>query len=159
MLDKLSWNGYVSMGFDIYSLIQDKEQDSFTIKTQYPIPLAFYMYRYTWAKYGHRILPSTILLNQIENLQTHSLYHIALQQLLRTDLDGNLSTSLNSLTKAKLDEFLSKTTTLGDTLDKFMKNPESRELFGAKIKEISMSATIIPLSLFIIYFCQEVSKA
>jgi hypothetical protein len=107
------------------------------------------MYRYTWAKYGHRILPSTISLNQIENLQTHSLYRIALQQLLRTDLDGNLSTSLNPPTKAKLDEYLSKTTTLGDSLDKFMKNPESREFFGAKIKEIATSATIIPLSSFI----------
>ncbi len=43
LLDKISRNGYESMGL----LIQDKEQDSFTIKTQYPIPLAFYMYRYT----------------------------------------------------------------------------------------------------------------
>jgi len=158
VLDKLSRNGYESMGFDISSLIQDKEQDSFTIKTQYPIPLAFYMYRYTWAKYGHRILPSTISLNQIENLQTHSLYRIALQQLLRTDLDGNLSTSLNPPTKAKLDEYLSTVVTLGDSFDEFFKNPESRELFEAKIKEIATSATIIPLSLFINLFAKKFPK-
>ncbi len=83
------------MGFDTSPLTQDKEPDLFTIKTCYPIPLAQYSDRYTWAKYGRHILPSTILLNRMENLQTHSLYHNALQQLLCTDLDGNLSTSLN----------------------------------------------------------------
>ena len=58
------------------------------------------------AKYGRHIL-STISLDWIENFQTHSLYRNALQQLLRTDLDGNLSTSLNPPIKAKLDEYLS----------------------------------------------------
>jgi hypothetical protein len=132
MLDKISRKGYESMGFDISSLIQDKEQDLFTIKTHYPIPLAFYMYCYTWAKYGRHILSSTISLDWIENFQTHSLYRNALQQLLCTDLDGNLSTSLNPPTKAKLNEYLStfvreksKNTTLGDTFDEYIKNPES----------------------------------
>ncbi len=112
------------MRFDASPLTQDKEQDLFTIKTRYPIPLALYSDRYTWAKYGRHILPSTISLNRIENLQTHSLYRNALQQLLRTDLDRNLSTSLNPPTKAKLNEYLStffrgnsKNTTLGDTFD------------------------------------------
>ncbi len=107
MLDKISRNGYESMEFDASPLIQGKEQDLFTIKTHYPIPLAVYTDRYTWAKYGHHILPSTILLNRNENLQTHSLYCNALQQLLHTDLDGNLSTSLNLPTKAKLNEYVS----------------------------------------------------
>jgi hypothetical protein len=153
------------MGFDASPLTQDKEQDLFTIETLYPIPLAQYCGRYTWAKYGRHILPSTILLNPIENLQTHSLYRNALQQLLHTNLDGNLSTSLNRPTKAKLDEYLitffrgkSKTTTLGNTFDKFMKNPESRELFDAKIKEIALSAMIIPLSLFTNLFAKKFPK-
>jgi hypothetical protein len=88
-----------------------------------------------------------------------------LQQFLCTDLDGNLSTSLNPPTKAKLDEYLStffrgksKTTTLGDTFDKFMKNPESKELFGAKVKEIALSATMIPLSLFTNLFVKKFPK-
>ncbi len=164
-LDKISRNGYEAMGFDASPLIQDKEQDLFTIKTWYHIPLAVYTDHYTWEKYGHHILPSTILLNQNENLQTNSLYHNALQQLLCTDLDGNLSTSLNPPIKAKLAEYLStffrgksKTTTLGDTFDKFMKNPESRELFGAKIKEIALSAMIIPFSLFTILFVKKFPK-
>jgi hypothetical protein len=65
---------------------------------------------------------------------------------------------LNPPTKAKLNEYVStfvreksKNTTLGNTFAEYIKNPESRELFGAKIKEIAMSATKIPLSLFIIY--------
>ena len=100
ILDKISWNGCELMGFDTTPLTQDTEQDLFTIKTRYPIPLAPYYDRYTWAKHDHHILPSTILLNLMENLQTHSLYRNALQQLLHTDLDGNLSTSLNPPTKA-----------------------------------------------------------
>ncbi len=95
VLDKISRNGYESMGFDASPLTQDKEQDLFTIETCYLILLAVYCDRYTRAKYGCHILPSTILLNRNENLQTHSLYHNALQQLLHTDLDGNLSTSLH----------------------------------------------------------------
>jgi hypothetical protein len=98
----------------------------------------------------------------MENLQTHTLYHNALQQLFRTDLDGNPSTTLNRPTKAKLDEYLSiffrgksKSTTLGDIFDEYMKNQESRKLFGAKVKEIAMSATIIPLSLFTNLFVKK----
>jgi hypothetical protein len=98
------------------------------------------------------------LLNLMESLQTHSLYHNALRHLLHTDLDGNLSTSLNPPTKAKLNEYLStffrgksKSTTLGNIFDKYMKNPESRKLFGTKVREIALSATIISLSLFTIF--------
>jgi hypothetical protein len=133
VLDKISWHGYELMGFDTIPLTQDTEQDLFTIKTHYPIPLTQYYDRYTWAKYGHHILPSTILLNLIENLQTHSLYCNALRHLLCTDLDGNLSTSLNPPTKAELTEYLStffrgksKFTTLGNIFEKYMKNLESR---------------------------------
>ena len=99
-LDKISPNGYELIGFDTTPLTQDMEQDLFTIQ-HCPILLAPYYDRCTWAKkYGHHILPSTILLNAMENLQTHSTYCNTLQQLLCTDLDGNLSTSLNPPTKA-----------------------------------------------------------
>jgi hypothetical protein len=85
VLDKISRNGYESMGFDTTPLTQDTEHDLFTIKTHYPIPLASYYDRYTWAKYGHHLLPSTISLNVMENLQTHSTYCNSLQQLHHTD--------------------------------------------------------------------------
>jgi hypothetical protein len=166
VLDKISRNGYESMGFDASPLTQDKEQDLFTIKTRYPIPLALYTDCYTWAKYGHHILPSTISLNRNENLQTHSLYRNALQQLLCTYLDGNLSTSLNPPTKAKLDKYLStffrgksKSTTLGDTFDEYIKNPESRELFGAKNKGDCNVCNNNSSLLIHQFIRQEVSKA
>ncbi len=67
--------------------------------------------------------------------------------------------------KAKLNEYLStfpggnsKNTTLGDTFDKYIKNPESRELFGAKIKKIALSAMIIPLSLSTNLFAKKFPK-
>jgi hypothetical protein len=40
-----------------------------------------------------------------------------------------------------------------------MKKAESRKLFGAKVREIALSATIILLSLFTKKICQEVFKA
>jgi hypothetical protein len=56
-------NGYESMGFDVRSLTQDTDQEQFTITTQNPIPVALYDDRYTWAKYGHLILPEVFKLN------------------------------------------------------------------------------------------------
>ena len=50
VLDKISRNGYESMGFDTNPLTQDTEQDLFTIKIHHPIPLAPYYDRYIWAK-------------------------------------------------------------------------------------------------------------
>jgi hypothetical protein len=58
VLDKISRNGYESMGFDTSPLTQDTEQDLFTVKTHYSIPLAQYNDRYTWAKYGRHIVSS-----------------------------------------------------------------------------------------------------
>ena len=42
VLDKISLNGYESVGFDTTPLTQETEQDLFTIKTHYPILLAQY---------------------------------------------------------------------------------------------------------------------
>ena len=55
------------MGFDVRSLTQDRDQDQFTITTQRSIPLAVYEDRYTWAKYGHLILPPVLKFNQRQN--------------------------------------------------------------------------------------------
>jgi len=46
-LGKMSLNGYESMGFDVRSLTQDRDQEQFTMTTQTPIPLAIYDDRYT----------------------------------------------------------------------------------------------------------------
>jgi len=44
---KISLIGYESMGFDVRSLTQDRDQEQFTITTQMPIPLAIYDDRFT----------------------------------------------------------------------------------------------------------------
>ena len=46
-LSKISENGYESMGFDVKSLTQERDQDQFTITTRKPIPLSVYDDRYT----------------------------------------------------------------------------------------------------------------
>jgi hypothetical protein len=120
---------------------------------------------YTWVKYGHHILPSTISLNAMENLQTNSTYCNALRQVLHADLDGNLSTSLNPPTKDKLNKYVStffggksKTTTLDNTFDKYMEKPESRKSITKKVREVALSATMIPLSLFANLFVKKFPK-
>ncbi len=165
VLNKISQNGYESMGFDTTPLTQDTEQDLFTIKTHHPIPLPPYYDHYTWAKYGHHILPSTISLNAMENFQTHSTYHNALQQLFCTDSDENLSTSLNSPAKVKLNEYvstifggMSKATTQSKTFEEYMEKAESRKLFVTKVREIALSATMILLSLFTNLFVKKFPK-
>ena len=49
-LGKISLNGYQSIGFDVRSLTQDRDQDQFTITTKRPIPLAVFADHYTWVK-------------------------------------------------------------------------------------------------------------
>jgi hypothetical protein len=58
-IPKWSLAGYKAMGFDVTPLTQDTDQNLFSFGTEYPIPVAFYYDRYTWAKYGKIILPST----------------------------------------------------------------------------------------------------
>jgi hypothetical protein len=106
-LSKLSLNGYESMGFDVRSLTQDRDQDQFTIITQTPIPLALYDDRYTWAKYGRLILPQGLKINEKQNSSIRSMYRTVLQDFLRIDLEGNISNTLEVSTKSKLNEYLS----------------------------------------------------
>ncbi len=55
-----SLNFYEAMGFDVTQLTQDEEQSIFTIKTNMPIPMLVYGDSVQWAKYGHRVLPSSL---------------------------------------------------------------------------------------------------
>jgi len=86
-LSKISLNGYESVGFDVRSLTQDRDQEQFTITitTQMPIPLAIYDDRYTWAKYGCLILPQVLKLNEVQNYTIRGMYHYFLRDFLRVD--------------------------------------------------------------------------
>jgi hypothetical protein len=101
-LSKISLNGYESMGFDIRSLPQDRDQEQFTITTQMPIPLSIYDERYTWAKYGHLILPQVLKLNEVQNNTIRGMYRNFLRDFLRVDLESNITNTLDVSTKSKL---------------------------------------------------------
>jgi hypothetical protein len=95
------------MGFDVTQLTQDVEQSVFTIKTNMPIPMLVYGDSFQGAKYGHHILPPSIDLTSLNKTGLHQTFWNSLIEYLRTDLDGNLSSTLNPLTASRLDQYLS----------------------------------------------------
>ena len=96
------------LGFDVTQLTQDEEQRLFTTKTNMPIPFLVYGDSFQWAKYGHHILPPSLDLTSLNKAGLHQTFWESLIQFLRTDLDGNLSSTLNPLTASKLDHYLSR---------------------------------------------------
>jgi hypothetical protein len=107
-LGQTSINGYKAMGYNVTQLTQDEEQSLFTIKTNMPIPMLVYGDSFQWAKYGHHILPSSLDLKNHNKGSLHQTFWNSLIKFLHTDLDGNLSSTLNSLTASKLDNYLSR---------------------------------------------------
>ena len=61
---------------------------------------------FQWAKYGHHILPSNLDLTSHNKTDIHQTFWNSLIEFLCTDLDGNLSSTLNPLTASKLDRFV-----------------------------------------------------
>jgi len=102
-----SINGYEAMGFDVTQLTQDEEHRLFTI-TDMPIPMIVYGDSFQWAKYGHHILPPSLDLTSLNKGSLHQTFWNSLIEFLCTDLDGNLSSTLNPLTASKLDHYLSR---------------------------------------------------
>jgi hypothetical protein len=85
------------MRFDVTQLTQDEEQSLFTIKTDMPIPMLMYGDTFQWAKYGHHILPPSLDLTSLNKAGLHQTLWESLIQFLCTDLDRNLSSTLNPL--------------------------------------------------------------
>ena len=160
-LSKISENGYESMGFDVKSLTQDRDQDQFTITTRTPIPLSVYDDRYTWAKYGHRIFPQE--LKERQNFQILSAHRTVLQEFLRIDLEHNISKTIDGSTKSKVDYLSSlfegsETATRENPFEEYVKTAEKKEFIIKRVREIAVSATTIPLSIFTNIFHQRFSK-
>ncbi len=103
-----SLDGYEAMGFDVSELTQDEEQCLFTLQTDIPIPMLVYWDSFQWAKYGHHILLSSLDLASNNKAGLHRTCWNSLIEFFHTDLDGNLSSSLNPLTASKLDHHLSR---------------------------------------------------
>jgi hypothetical protein len=95
----------------------------------------------------------------------HQTFQNFLIEFLRTDLDGNLSSTLNPLTPSRLDEYLSslqeglsETANKGKNFDRQMLHQKSKDYFIAEIASIALFATQIPLSIFTNLFCQRFEK-
>ncbi len=150
------------MGFDVTQLTHDVEQSSFTIKTDMSIPMLVYGDFFQWAKYGHHILLPSLDLTSLNKADLHQFFWVSLIQFLCTDLDGNLSSTLNPLTASKLDHYLSKlfeglleTANKGKNFDQHLLNEQSKDHFIDEIVDIALVATQIPLSLFTNLFHQR----
>ncbi len=98
-----------------------------------PIPMLVYGDSFQWAKYGHHI-PS-IDMTSLNKAGLHQTFWNSLIEFLRTDLDGNLSFTLNPLTTSRLDQYLSslqeglsETANKGKILDQHLLNEKMTSL-------------------------------
>ncbi len=73
-----------------------------------PTPMLVYGDSFQWAKYSHQILPSSLGLTSNNKGSLHQTFRNSLIEFLHTNLDGNLSSTLNPLTASKLDHYLSR---------------------------------------------------
>ncbi len=124
------------MGFDVTQLTQDEEQSDFTIKTNTPIPMLVYGDSFQWEKYGYHILPPSIDLTSLTKGSLHQTFWNSLIEFLCTDLNGNLSSTLNPLTASTLDlylsslqEGLSETANKGKIFDQHLLNEKNKKHF------------------------------
>jgi hypothetical protein len=104
-------------------------------------------------------------LTSLNKAGLHQTFWESLIQFLHTDLDGNLSSTLNPLTASKLDHYLSRlfeglseTANKGKIFDQHLLNQKSKDHFIDEIVEIALFATQIPLSIFTNLFHQRFEK-
>jgi hypothetical protein len=104
-------------------------------------------------------------LTSLNKAGLHRTFWESLIQFLCTDLDGNLSSTLNPLTASKLDQYLSKlfeglseTANKSKIFDQHFLNEQSKDHFIDEIVDIVLFATQIPLSIFTNLFHQRFKK-
>jgi hypothetical protein len=152
-LDENSVCGYKMMGFK--SMGEDEESNIFSLRLEMPIPFSVFGDSYSWEKYGNHILPSNLSLSSREKVQLHDPFCKCLLALLQTDLDGNLYSTPNRHTSAKMESYSStffpidqvKKTT-GSRFDQLLLHPASTNNLVEFITETADGTTTIPLNLF-----------
>ena len=120
---------------------------------------------FQWAKYGHHILPPSLDLTILNKGSFHQTFQNSLIEFLCTDLDRNLSSTLNPLTASRLDHYLSiileglsGTANKGKIFDQHLLNEKFNNQFVKEIVDIALDATQIPLSIFTNLFKQRFEK-
>ncbi len=147
-LGQTSIDGYEAVGFDVTQLTQNEEQSLFTIKADMPIPMFVYGDSFQWVKYGHHVPPSSLDWTNHNKGSLHQTFWNSLIEFLRTDLAGNLSSTLNPLTASKLDQYLSslqeglsETANKGKIFVQQMLHQKSRIQFIDEMVDIALFAT------------------
>ncbi len=110
-----------------------------------PIPMLVYGVSFQWEKYNYHILLPSLNLTKLNKASLHQTFWNSLIEFLHTDLDGNLSSTLNPLTASKLDHYLSslqeglsKTANKGKIFDQQMLHQQSKHKFIENIGDIAL---------------------
>ncbi len=130
-----------------------------------PIPMLVYGDSFQWEKYGHHILPPSLDLTRLNKAGLHRTFRNSLIEFLHTDLDENLSSTLNPLTASRLNQYLSdlqeglsKTANKGKLFDQQMLHQKCMIQFIYEIVDIALLTTQIPLSIFTNLFQKRFEK-
>ncbi len=141
------------MGFPKIS--KDEEPKFFYLRLEVPIPFSVFGDSDFWAKYGHHILPLILLISSREKVQLHDPFWKCLLALLQTDLDGNLYSTPNLHTSAKIEVYLSKffpshpnNQASGSMFDQLLEHPANTNNVVKFLTEMAVGTTTIPLNLF-----------
>ena len=134
---------------------EDEESNIFSLRLEVPIPFSVFGDSYSWAKYGHHILPSNLSLSSKEKVQLQDPFRKCLLALLQTDLDGNLYSTPNCHTSAKIESYLSHffpshqgNKACGSMFDQLLLHPATTNNLAEFITETAVGTTMIPLDLF-----------
>ena len=84
LLDTHSKNCYKTLGFD--TSFRNDDSQHFIITTELPIPFHSHGNTYSWAKYGHHILPPSVSLSGLTNVEIDVTYRQCLLEFLCIDL-------------------------------------------------------------------------
>ncbi len=151
-LDENSVCGYKMMGF---KTMGEDEESNFSLRLEVPIPFSVFGDSYSWAKYGHHILPSILSISSRKKVRFHDSFWKCLLALLQMDLDGNLYSTPNCHTSAKIEVYLSKffpshlnNQPSGSMSDQLLEHSANTNNLVKFLTETAVGTTTIPLNLF-----------
>jgi hypothetical protein len=130
-----------------------RSQKIFSLRLELPIPFSVFGDLYSWAKYGHQILPSNLSLSSREKVKILDPFPKCLLALLQTDLDGNLYSKPNHHTSAKIEPYLFNffpspqyNKACGSLFDQCLLHPATTNNLAEFITETAVGTTTIPLN-------------
>ncbi len=164
-LSHYSLNGNKTMGFVLLPSTQDQEQKIFTLSTIKTTPITVYDTPTMWVRYCDHIIPPNQSLKRLNKVGLHQTFCPTLIEFLCTDLDGNLSSTMNPYCVCKFSEyFLNLFRGLSEpkyNVQIFKKTIESgtfKKAFMDYKKDTAILGTMTPLSIFTNLFNKRFEK-